>query len=431
MENRFPDGIGRWIAPTQGAPGAGISSPSTLHIDRDPTISEADAEMLCISMIRSVVAVLLTCSAGGAWLRGEQAVPSGASYTNLHVITVPWSIHVVRWERHRAEFILHSVHAGGTALGLDRLSRQIAQLDPQWGPAIAGINGDFYQREDTFAGDPRGCQIVEGELISAPGGNACFWVDALGEPHASEVSSQLQAVWEDGSSLPLGLNEDRKTMGIVLYTAAIGASTPSVSGQELVLERAGNGPWLPLRMGKAYSAKVREVRSGGGSPLSPSTLVLSIKPSLVQKIPPTKVGTELTLSLTSLPALQGVRTAIGGGPVLVRGGKRQRIASTSFGDYQHSSMMERHPRSAIGWNATHYFLVEVDGRQDELSVGMTLSELSDYLFKLGCTDAMNLDGGGSATLWFNGKVRNSPCDRRERDIANGLVVTRREIPLPK
>ncbi|MSU35547.1 MAG: phosphodiester glycosidase family protein [Pedosphaera sp.] len=384
-----------------------------------------------IRMVRVVVTALLSLLAAGNSLRGEQSAPAGATYTNHHVITVPWSIHMVSWERRRAEFMLHSIHAGGAAVGLDRLSRQISRLNSQWGLVVAGINGDFYQREDTFAGDPRGCQIVEGELISAPNGDACFWVDALGEPHAGEVSSQLQVIWENGSSLPVGMNEDRKKMGVVLYTAAMGASTPSIAGQDLVLERAGNGPWLPLRIGKTYTAKVREVRGGGGSALSPGTLVLSIKPSLVPKIPPVKVGTELTLSLASLPALQGVRTAIGGGPVLVRGGKRQKIAGSSFGDYRYSTMMERHPRSAIGWNATHFFLMEVDGRQDELSVGMTLSELSEYLFKLGCTDAMNLDGGGSATLWFNGKVRNSPCDQREREIANALVVTRKEISLPK
>ena len=70
--------------------------------------------------------------------------------------------------------------------------------------------------------------------------------------------------------------------------------------------------------------------------------------------------------------------------------------------------------------------MEVDGRQKSLSVGMTLDELSAYLRKLGCNEAMNLDGGGSATLWCTGKVRNSPCDGQERAIANSLIVVRRK-----
>ena len=89
-------------------------------------------------------------------------------------------------------------------------------------------------------------------------------------------------------------------------------------------------------------------------------------------------------------------------------------------------MRERHPRAAIGWNDRYFFLVEVDGRQKSLSVGMTLDELSKFLINLGCEEAMNFDGGGSATLWFDGQVRNSPCDRMEREIANGLVVVRRK-----
>ena len=88
-------------------------------------------------------------------------------------------------------------------------------------------------------------------------------------------------------------------------------------------------------------------------------------------------------------------------------------------------MVERHPRSAIGWNATHFLLVEVDGRQKGVSEGMTLDEFANWLVKLGCGEAMNLDGGGSATLWYEGKVVNSPCEGRERPIANSLVVLRK------
>jgi exopolysaccharide biosynthesis protein len=56
---------------------------------------------------------------------------------------------------------------------------------------------------------------------------------------------------------------------------------------------------------------------------------------------------------------------------------------------------------------------------------MTLDELAAFLLKLGCEEALNFDGGGSATLWYDGEVRNSPCDRMERDIANCLVISRK------
>ena len=75
-------------------------------------------------------------------------------------------------------------------------------------------------------------------------------------------------------------------------------------------------------------------------------------------------------------------------------------------------------------------MVVVDGRQRDLSVGMSLDELSEWLLRLGCEGAMNFDGGGSATLWYEGKVRNSPCDQYERKIANSLIVVRRTLGTP-
>jgi exopolysaccharide biosynthesis protein len=87
---------------------------------------------------------------------------------------------------------------------------------------------------------------------------------------------------------------------------------------------------------------------------------------------------------------------------------------------------ERHPRSALGWNAQYYFLVVVDGRQPDFSDGMTLTELARYLVRLGCEEAMNLDGGGSTELWLRGRILNRPCYGHERRTATGLAVVRTE-----
>ena len=57
---------------------------------------------------------------------------------------------------------------------------------------------------------------------------------------------------------------------------------------------------------------------------------------------------------------------------------------------------------------------------------MTFEELADYLMKIGCDNAMSLDGGGSSTLWALGQVMNNPCEGRERGAANGLAVVAKE-----
>ncbi len=365
----------------------------------------------------------------GVWVlaTGVLAGPvGGISYTNVHVARVPWSIHIVRFDRQDPTFQLHSAHAEGKAVGLDSLVAQVRRLDPRLGVPMAAINGDFYQRDRAYAGDPRGLQIVDGELISAPAGGVAFWVGRNGRPNIANVAPRFQIVWPDNTTSPFELNRERPVDGAVLYTPAIGESTRTGSGRELILESVPGAVWLPLRIGETYPARVQVVRDQGDTPLTPDTLVLSIGPGLLATLPRIAVGAELQIRTACLPDLRGATTALGGGPVLVRHGRRQQIEPPSLDSYASSSMLERHPRGALGWNDRQFFLVEVDGRQPGLSVGMTLEELAAYLTELGCEEAMNLDGGGSATLWFEGQVRNRPCDGQDRPIANSLIVVRND-----
>ena len=67
-------------------------------------------------------------------------------------------------------------------------------------------------------------------------------------------------------------------------------------------------------------------------------------------------------------------------------------------------------------------MVTVDGRSAE-SVGMNLNELAAFLLELGAIDAMNLDGGGSTTMFLDGKVVNKPSDKEgERRVSDAILV---------
>ena len=351
---------------------------------------------------------------------------TGLGYTNFRVADVPWSIHVVQVSRTNPVYELHSVHAANSALGLETLSDQLGVMNPSFGTPVAAINGDFYQRERAYAGAPRGLQIIDGELISGPGSKITFWLDANGEAHGASISSKFEIAWPDGTVSPFRLNGERSANGVELYTPSVGRSTRTMGGRELVLERAEGSAWLPLRVGKTYVVRVREVHDAGDTKIPEDAMVLSLGSAASHRIPAVQAGATLRISTATQPALHGVRTALSGGPLLVHNGRPQRIQVVSE-NYESSSMAERHPRAAIGWNQDSIFLVEVDGRQRSLSVGMTLEELASFLVGLGCQDAMNCDGGGSATLWFKGEVRNSPCERGEREIANSLVVVKRKV----
>jgi hypothetical protein len=69
---------------------------------------------------------------------------------------------------------------------------------------------------------------------------------------------------------------------------------------------------------------------------------------------------------------------------------------------------ERHPRCALGVNEDELFAVCCDGRRTGVDAGLDLAELSRLLVSLGATDAINLDGGGSATLVHRGHLLNRP-----------------------
>jgi large repetitive protein len=353
----------------------------------------------------------------------------GVAYKNERIASAPWSVHIGRVERSQSDIEFQSVHARGKALGLATLSAMVRHADNQFGLPLLGVNGDYYQmRGRPFAGDARGLQIVNGELLSGPTDGISFWVDGAGQPTMKQVSSGLKVTWPDGTVTAFGVNDERRT-NMVLYTPAAGPFTgTSTNGVEVILERGDNSSWLPLSVGLSYRAKVLSVHEGGNSRIGPDQMVLSVPANLKRVMPKIEAGAVLQLSTATVPELKGVSSAISGGPILVHQGQWQPLPKPVSGKipYGERSKYERHPRSALGWNDQYFFLVEVDGRQQGLSVGMTLEELGGYMTKLGCTEVMNLDGGGSAMFWANGQIQNSPCDGKEREVANALIVLRKE-----
>jgi hypothetical protein len=354
---------------------------------------------------------------------------AGLAYANQRIKLPKRSIHVVRLDRTTATFELRSVHAQGTALGVSPVSELTESLNLEGALPTVAVNGDFFQlKGNPYAGDPRGLQVADGELISAPNGKISFWIDSDGQPHVATVKPRFEVTWPNGTTSRLGLNERRLTNMVVLYTPAVGPSTLTGGGYELLLEPEKDGPWLPLRIGQTLMARVRRVKYFGSARLGPESLVLSIDGMQTNGLPDVRAGAVVELSLATTPDLSGTRVALSGGPILVHEGRRQELPKPTVKGpmpHEYRSMRELHPRTALGWNDRYFYLVVVDGRQRKLSNGMKLRELADYMISLGCQEAVNLDGGGSSTLWYNGAVLNSPSDGWEREVANALVVVRK------
>lgn len=111
----------------------------------------------------------------------------------------------------------------------------------------------------------------------------------------------------------------------------------------------------------------------------------------------------------------GIESAVEFGPYIIVNGKNQITNSSSGGI---------HPRMAIGQKKDGTFIfVVVDGRQPGYSLGTNLLELQNIFNRYDAYNAANLDGGSSATMYYNGKVVNkTSTPMGERYLPNAFIV---------
>lgn len=111
----------------------------------------------------------------------------------------------------------------------------------------------------------------------------------------------------------------------------------------------------------------------------------------------------------------GIESAVEFGPFIIVNGNNQIKNSNSGGV---------HPRMAIGQrqDGTMIF-VAIDGRQPGYSLGCNYLELQNIFERYGAYNAANLDGGGSATMYYDGKVVNkTSTPMGERYLPNAFIV---------
>ena len=83
-------------------------------------------------------------------------------------------------------------------------------------------------------------------------------------------------------------------------------------------------------------------------------------------------------------------------------------------DTSYYGFLSPNPRTAMGQAADgHYIFCVVDGRKEDVSRGMTFPELSHLMYEEGAAVAYNLDGGGSAMMYYNGAFVNEPAGGRD------------------
>ncbi len=364
---------------------------------------------------------------GGEGARPDyKPVVPGLDYAHLQTTNgndgAPLSIHIARLDRSRKDLLLTSALAHGEVFGTAPVSSIANTFPRERGEPLVAINAGFCIRtKHPYNGAPRGMVITEGELISSPAlcpFNYNFWVDNEKGLHFGSFQPAFKATLPDGLSVPIGLNHECPSNAVVLFTHILGKSTRATNHLELVLERPGQKQ-LAWHVGESYTVRVKAVNPAGNTLLSRDIAVLSFGSQSVANASTFKVGDQIKLDLKTAPELKDVVTASHACFPVVQDGKPLQKFNVE------GAMLHRNPRTAIGFSTRYFYMVVVDGRQKTLSMGMKATELAEFMALLGCTEAMNLDGGGSSTFWLEGKTRNSVPGGRERDRGDILTIVKR------
>ncbi len=310
---------------------------------------------------------------------------------------------------------LDVVHAMDAAIGTETTSSMATRHG-----AVAAINAGFFRLDKSiFAGDAAGVLAINNELYSESySGRVALMIDNnLNQTQVSiERANISDFIGIKGETFDAGRNRERKDNDLVLFASSFSYTTlTDNSGIEFFIKN---------------NEVVKIVDKRGSNRIPWDGYILSATGKIREELKNLiKLGTEITHfvkhssptdSITN-SAFRNVEDIVGGVPQLIKNGK---IEITWEQEKSSKSFVEtRHPRTAVAKLKDGKFLmVTVDGRQKE-SVGMDLNELAALLLELGAVDAMNLDGGGSTTMFSQGKVVNKPSDKEgERKVSDAILV---------
>ena len=279
--------------------------------------------------------------------------------------------------------------------------------------AIAAINGDYFNYQPLPSS--MGTLINNGELISSP----------------------IEMAW----SLPTFYLTNSNKAGIDYLDRKMVATNLS-NGNQVLINTVNkvttefdtvtllNKNWGAKSIGKRFhqnlvevlvvNGVVQERRVGGEAfdiPQTGDSYVLAVRNTALDHF---TSGDNVHLELTTVPDVDGIKFAIGGGSIILKDGELSLTNINNKGN---------EPRSGIGINKeqTELILVTIDGRDSSFK-GVSQEMFGAILRELGAYNALNLDGGGSTTMAIKpadedkASVVNKPSDGGERQVVNAVGV---------
>lgn len=343
-----------------------------------------------------------------------ESVAPGIEYADYQLLTVvgPLSVHVVAVDPHRSDVGVGSVLANGA---LESHGETVGSMAKRT-RAVAGINGDYFDIGNTNR--PENIVVHDGTLLQLPYKRYALAITRDGFPHIAEFtfSGQLEI---DQRTMPLdGIDQlPPPNGGLSLVTPEYGRVRPQENVTLVTLQPLDGTP--PL-------ARYRVTGVADNLNPQPPGFYVAIGPNDYGVLDVPGVNDVVAASGNLAPLeLGSITAAIGGGPLILHDG-------AWFDDSDGPNGREYSKRIPSSGAAIapdgRLFLIEVDGRQSELSVGLMRPEFAALMRALGATEGLAFDGGGSSTMVVrrlgdtDAEVANSPSDGKERPVGNGLLV---------
>ena len=359
----------------------------------------------------SAAALAVACQAQ-VW---EKPIVPGVTYRMEVDLSVPRIVHAVRYSLGATGVTMKSELAGGTVIeenatkGRETVSEMAARTG-----SILAVNGDFFP----FTGDPLGVMLRDGQLLSSPGrGRSAF---GWGQNASIAGLVDFKATAElAGRTLDIdGINEEGGLNKAVLHTSVASfalAKTPNIQA----VFKMENEDWAPnSTISGTFEGLYADIPK---MPIQPGNAVLSVSGERAEAVRMLIPGERVRFKFEATGFdWTKVDQVMGGGPTLVREGKI--FVDASRQGFNDAFTNKRHPRTAMGRTSSgDIWIAVIDGRQ-KMSDGATLPETALIMQRLGCVDAVNLDGGGSSAINVLGLTLNRPSDGKERPVANGVIV---------
>ena len=285
--------------------------------------------------------------------------------------------------------------------------------------ALVGVNGDLFGG----TGLPEGLTIFNSQVAIAPKHRATFAWSNTNQPFIGYFTQH----WTWDSQVIAGNN--------ITHTLQL-LNTPCKSGELCIYNDLYAG--MPYHQG---DVKVL---------LDPNNVVVGITRTISIKIPDhyqvlwglgetatwllqnIKLGQTVKIDINTNVPLDNYKYAVGGGPIILKDGQFNQDClcdledCTGVATKYRGSLCEEF---TLDWKLTHYLdvqmprigvgfdkdkknliVIEVDGYQPGFSVGIRQDDFAKLFQEFGADTAMELDGGGSATMWANGKLVSRPSD---------------------